>query len=59
MSEIATASWRDRPHPEYCGFTWPLLDPNEEDAANNRSHYCLGDPGHDGAHHCACGERHG
>lgn len=41
-----------------CEFTWPLLDPNEEDRRFNRTHVCRQGPGHEGDHVCHCGERH-
>lgn len=39
-----------------CGFCWPLLDPNEEDRANQAQHECSLHYTHDGDHRCRCGE---
>jgi hypothetical protein len=45
-------------HPEGgCGFSWPLLDPNEEDQRNMIAHQCRREPDHQGRHKCACGEQ--
>ena len=40
-----------------CGFSWPLVDPNEEDQRNLIAHQCRFDAGHLGEHRCACGSR--
>lgn len=40
-----------------CGFSWPLVDPNEEDEANLVAHRCQRDVEHEGEHRCACGSR--
>lgn len=42
--------------PTPCGFTWPLLDPNEEDQLLKRTHVCDKIGAH-WVHVCACGER--
>lgn len=41
---------------EVCGFSWPLLDPNEEDRAAGRTHECARGVEHPGGHRCRCGE---
>jgi hypothetical protein len=38
-----------------CPTTWPLDDPNPEDRALARTHYCTHPPNHPGPHRCACG----
>jgi hypothetical protein len=40
-----------------CDYRWPLLEPNEEDKANDVSHWCRLEPEHDDEHLCACGAR--
>jgi len=42
-----------------CGYTWELLDPNDEDRALARTHVCRLFEGQHRTHHvCACGDTH-
>lgn len=41
-----------------CGFSWPLLDPNDEDRANLTTHTCRLDDAHALPHRCHCGDEH-
>lgn len=40
-----------------CEFTWPLIDPNEEDRAAGRAHHCVMSGEHRSEHVCLCGDR--